>query len=208
MNTAKRTPNENLTSDDKPLARWSKRKQAVLQEKKALEEEKAKALAAREQEAQLPTDEDMPPIESLTPDSDFTGFMSPKVSESLRRMALRKLFLSKDFNICDGLDDYDGDYTSFEKLGSIITADMKHQLEVEAQKKLDAMKDSSNLDDTQEQLSADIDGASDIETDGITNEQVSAHDEADDDDKTDAVESGHQQFYPDDEDDSDGEVMG
>ena len=38
------------------------------------------------------TDADMPPIETLTEDSDYTGFMSPEVSEELRKLALRKLF--------------------------------------------------------------------------------------------------------------------
>ena len=42
------------------------------------------------------TDADMPPLESLSADSDFTGFLSPKVSESLRRAALRKLFHGDD----------------------------------------------------------------------------------------------------------------
>ena len=68
---------------------------------------------------------------ALTPDSDYTGFLSPEVSESLRRLALRKLFQGAEFNVRDGLDDYDQDFTSFAKLGDIITADMKHLLEQE-----------------------------------------------------------------------------
>jgi len=77
------------------------------------------------------TDEDMPGIETLTQDSDYTGFLSPRVSDSLRRLALRKLFQGTQFNVRDGLDDYDQDFTSFTKLGGIITADMKHLLEQE-----------------------------------------------------------------------------
>ena len=81
------------------------------------------------------TDEDMPDIESMTADSDYTDFLSPGVSEALRKIALRKLFHSEVFNIRDGLDEYDGDYTQFEKLGSIVTSDMQHQIEMEAQRK-------------------------------------------------------------------------
>ena len=77
------------------------------------------------------TDEDMPDIESLTPDSDYTGFLSPQVSDGLRRLALRKLFQGAEFNIRDGLDDYDQDFTGFAGLGSVVTADMKHLLEQE-----------------------------------------------------------------------------
>lgn len=81
------------------------------------------------------TDEDMPPIESLTEDSDFSQFMSPGVSDKLRNLALRKMFHVPSFNLRDGLDEYDEDYTFFEPLGDIITCDMKHQMEMLEEKK-------------------------------------------------------------------------
>lgn len=80
------------------------------------------------------TDADMPALDSLQEDSDYSGFMSEGVSEELRNKALRKLFLSSKFNIVDGLDDYDDDFTAFEALGDIITSDMRHQLEREAER--------------------------------------------------------------------------
>jgi hypothetical protein len=86
------------------------------------------------------TDADMPAIESLSADSDFTGFLSPKVSETLRRAALRKLFHGSTFNVIDELDDYAEDFTTFEALGDIVTADMRHQLELQAKKKAEAAK--------------------------------------------------------------------
>ena len=61
-------------------------------------------------------DADMPPLDSLGPESDYSGFLSPGVSEELRRLALRKLFHSPLFNVTDGLDDYDDDFTSFAVL--------------------------------------------------------------------------------------------
>lgn len=130
-----------LTVDEQapqgPITRWSRRKQAVQEEQRQLEREAEAQKVQQELEAQLPTDADMPDIDTLTEDSDFSGFLSPKVSESLRRVALRKLFHSPSFNMIDGLDDYDEDFTSFAKLGDILTADMKHQMEVEARKKLE-----------------------------------------------------------------------
>jgi len=117
------------------LSNWAKRKQAVLREQAELEKRKLQKERDETEKQVLLTDEDMPPIESLTADSDYTGFMSPEVSDALRRLALRKLFHGAEFNICDGLDDYDGDYASFTKLGSIVTSDMKHQIEMEARKK-------------------------------------------------------------------------
>ena len=53
----------------------------------------------------------LPPIESLTPQSDFTPFMRPDVEPSLRAAALRKLFADPHFNVMDGLDTYIDDYS-------------------------------------------------------------------------------------------------
>jgi hypothetical protein len=106
------------------------------------------------------TDADMPDLETLGEDSDYSGFMSSNVSEALRKIALQTLFHGKSYNIRDGLDEYDGDYTSFEKLDpSVITADMRHLMEVEAEKLLAKEEEKQNseslLADEDEALSQD-----------------------------------------------------
>lgn len=139
-------------ADEPFVRRWSRRKQAARERDGTARDEQpdtaseqpaaggasaepgergsAPAAAdAGDDHAEAPTDGDMPPIESLDADSDYSGFMSPRVSESLRRMALRKLFGMSAFNVRDGLDDYDVDYTSFEPLGATVTADMRHHEE-------------------------------------------------------------------------------
>ena len=146
-----------MTADkqESRLSRWSRRKQQSAEATR--EEDLALQLAEQnlaevdipgavtdqdqqETEAEEPvlTDEDMPAIESLTEDSNFGQFMSSGVSDELRNLALRKMYKAPFFNIRDGLDEYDEDYTSFEKLGDIVTADMRHQMEIEARKKLEA----------------------------------------------------------------------
>jgi hypothetical protein len=85
-----------------------------------------------------PTDEDLPPLESLDEHSDYSGCMSPRVSEALRKQALRKLFRSQKFNYICELDDYIDDYTSFPALGDVVTADMKHAAERLLKKQLEA----------------------------------------------------------------------
>jgi hypothetical protein len=47
---------------------------------------------------------------------------------------LRKLFHSPKFNVRDGLDDYDLDFTNPEPLGDIITAEMRHRMQVELER--------------------------------------------------------------------------
>jgi Protein of unknown function (DUF3306) len=58
-----------------------------------------------------PQPEMLPPVESLTFESDYSAFMQPKVEEATKRAALRKLFSDPSFNVMDGLDIYVGDYT-------------------------------------------------------------------------------------------------
>jgi hypothetical protein len=43
------------------------------------------------------------------------------------------------FNVRDGLDDYDEDFTVFEPLGDVMIADMWHRAELEAQRAQEAL---------------------------------------------------------------------
>ena len=140
-----------------PLRRWARRKREAAREEQAAAEARTGSTSAGAPEARrgagtpgarepdggtpadaveerILTDEDMPPLDSLDEGSDYSGFLSPGVSEGLRRRALRKLFTSAVFNVPDGLDDYDDDFTSFQALGDIVTSDMKHQAEMEAER--------------------------------------------------------------------------
>lgn len=143
----------NHEADEDFISRWSRRKQTSMNLPVEAETVEAHSAAAEATELQL-CDEDMPPLESLDETSDYTGFLSPKVSEELRRIALRKLFHSAGFNVCDGLDDYDEDFSSFAKLGNIITSDMRHQIE-EARKKLDQQLESVDDESGETELVAE-----------------------------------------------------
>lgn len=77
------------------LRRWSRLKREVPAEKPA--------------ETPKP---DLPPVEKLTSDSDFSGFMHPKVEDALRRVALKKLFAGDPhFNVPDPFEPFSGDWT-------------------------------------------------------------------------------------------------
>jgi hypothetical protein len=78
--------------------------------------------------AQSKTDEappELPPIEKLTIDSDFSGFFHPKVEEDVRRSALKKLFSDPHFNVMDGLDVYIDDYSKSEPIPAAMLASLK-----------------------------------------------------------------------------------
>jgi hypothetical protein len=63
---------------------------------------------------------ELPPIDSLTIDSDFSPFMQRSVDESVRRSALKKLFQDPRFNIMDGLDVYIDDYSKPDPIDPAI----------------------------------------------------------------------------------------
>ena len=95
------------------LERWSRLKRE--QEKPAapapVEEGSAPAQA---EVGAVPAEPPLPPLESLTPESDFAPFMNPKVAEITRRAALKKLFQDPRYNVVDKFEAYWEDYTKAE----------------------------------------------------------------------------------------------
>lgn len=84
--------------------------------------------------APAPEAAELPPLESLDEDSDYSAFLAGDVAPDLQRQALRKLFHSPKFNLRDGLDDYDLDYSNPAPLGNVITAEMRHRIERELER--------------------------------------------------------------------------
>jgi hypothetical protein len=130
-------PDTPVEADGEPfLGRWSRLKaQAREREAHPAAPEDAQAADAT---TPAPTDAapagdpppvELPDIDQLGEDSDYSAFLTPGVDAELRKRALRKLFHSPKFNVFDGLDTYRDDFTSFPALGSVVTTDMKHQLE-------------------------------------------------------------------------------
>ena len=94
-----------MAADDKKeafLDRWSRLKR------------EQKDLPAKAEEDQ-PAPQ-LPPVDKLTPESDFSGFMHPKVEDALRRAALKKLFSDPHFNVPDPFEAYSGDWTGGEPI--------------------------------------------------------------------------------------------
>lgn len=176
------------TRDGGFLSRWSRRKrEATAPEQLAKVDTRAdQSVSAKTpardavETANEKTDADMPPIESLDENSDYSQFLSPKVNQKLRRVALRKLFHAAGFNIRDGLDDYDDDFTLFEPLGNTITADMRYHMEREKEKERQRLAELG--DDESAETLADGPGDDGEQT------QLASHDDAIEDDESGEVE--------------------
>ena len=151
------------------LTRWSRRKTLSRQGEELPEPEAG--TDAEQREAELPAREappvaaedaaesleeggdaaagaevELPPLESLGENSDYSAFLRGGVPTDLKQKALRKLFHSPKFNIRDGLDDYDWDMSNPEPLGSVITAEMRYRMERELER-LAGLDDEDEHDD-------------------------------------------------------------
>lgn len=111
-------------SDDPFLSRWSRLKRtakAAPAGAQAAPKAEAAAGAPVAPPHSPPADAErepapLPPVESLTPESDFSPFMGAEVDENLKRRALKTLFQDPRFNVMDGLDTYIGDYSQPDPL--------------------------------------------------------------------------------------------
>jgi hypothetical protein len=106
------------------LGRWSRRKAEARQTEvqEAREHEQVPAHPSPEAaEPDVIDPRDLPDIDSLTAESDFTVFMKKGVPQELRKQALRKLWRSNPVlaNL-DGLLEYGEDYTHIGRGGTSV----------------------------------------------------------------------------------------
>jgi hypothetical protein len=103
------------------LSRWARRKRESTRESAQPERPQAPAPGApAKEQAELPS------LESLSFESDFTGFLRANVEESVKRAALKKLFSDPRFNIMDGLDTYIDDYTKNDPIPPEMLKQLDH----------------------------------------------------------------------------------
>ena len=114
-----------MAEDREPfLKRWARLKseQAAPDAVPAVEATVPEASAPADAPAEV-RPEDLPPIEELTAESDFTPFLQAGVPEELKRLALRKLWRSDPvFANLDGLVEYGEDFgAAFRNPGPVAT---------------------------------------------------------------------------------------
>ncbi|HEY9081394.1 DUF3306 domain-containing protein [Magnetovibrio sp.] len=111
------------------LQRWSARKLEADRDAKMavvpLEDAQPASVVA---DSEAPSDAepsapppDLPDVENLDAESDYTGFLGDNVPEDLAKMALRKLWRSDPVlaNI-DGLNDYDADFSKVGMVSEVV----------------------------------------------------------------------------------------
>ncbi|PAU79326.1 DUF3306 domain-containing protein [Halomonas salipaludis] len=105
-------------------------------------------------------DHTLPDPDSLGPGSDFKAFLAPGVSSALKNRALRRLWASGNYNVRDGLDDYDLDYSQMRKMSAATSENVrkwgrKVLDELEEQDEAPAAVDDSESDDAAAKLESE-----------------------------------------------------
>ncbi|PMO34986.1 hypothetical protein BCT11_23015 [Vibrio sp. 10N.222.52.B12] len=78
-------------------------------------ETEAKGVMAQEASSETTDSEEMSVAQLLVSEA----------SESVKKAALRKMFLSEEFNVRDGLDDYDDDYSNLKSLSEGVAETLR-----------------------------------------------------------------------------------
>ncbi|MCP4595547.1 DUF3306 domain-containing protein [Neptuniibacter sp.] len=152
--------------DDKQsfFSRWSQRKAEQRETDpstdEAVEVADSVIVEADENEEVILTDEDMPDIESLDQDSDYGQFFSTGVSDELRDLALQKLFRLPEFNLRDGLNDYDEDFSKMPELAEAVVAKLRNWV-------------NEKEEDLKEELTEQITGSESDNEEPLPNETTS-----------------------------------
>jgi hypothetical protein len=110
-----------MSGDEPFLSRWSRRKiEARSPERDAAADEVAAAPAPAPVDAHPDAPPAgpaaLPPVDSLTTESDFAPFMAPGVDGGVRQQALKTLFSDPRYNVMDMLDVYVDDYSKPDPL--------------------------------------------------------------------------------------------
>ena len=122
MSADQREPEEKQGRDAEPfLSRWSRRKE---QARREAENPLPQPAETKEPVPQLPA------LDQLTFESDYRGFLHPKVSEDMRRAALKKLFSDPHFNVMDGLDVYIDDYSKSDPIPAAMLAGLRQAQQI------------------------------------------------------------------------------
>ncbi|HTS23197.1 MAG TPA: DUF3306 domain-containing protein [Casimicrobiaceae bacterium] len=121
-----------VASERFSFARWSRRKLAETVDKSGSAADAAPGPAVAPAVAPTPgTSTELPLVDSLSFDSDFTAFLRPNVDPQLQRAALKQLFRAPRFNVMDGLDVYVDDYTKADPIPPDMLAKLLERFDVE-----------------------------------------------------------------------------
>ncbi|MCG9691787.1 DUF3306 domain-containing protein [Vibrio sp. Isolate22] len=103
-----------------------------------------------------------------TEELSMAQLLVSEASESVKKAALRKLFLSEEFNVRDGLDDYDDDYSNLKSLSEGVAESLRDWVK----EKVEEETPSEQEQVTENQEEASINNAEEAESDLVESDEI------------------------------------
>lgn len=123
LTTAQDVEEQSLTDHTIPAPQADNSTDAVLTSPEPLEIESAETSLEESNEENVATETE---AETQDPEKmSLANLLVSQVEESAKKAAMRKLFMSDEFNIRDGLDDYDDDYSNLKNLSKGVAETLR-----------------------------------------------------------------------------------
>ncbi|CAH6866584.1 conserved hypothetical protein [Vibrio chagasii] len=103
-----------------------------------------------------------------TEELSMAQLLVSEASESVKKAALRKLFLSEDFNVRDGLDDYDDDYSNLKSLSEGVAESLRDWVKEKAEE--ETSSEQEQVTENKEEVS--VNNAEDAESDLVESDEI------------------------------------
>ncbi|WP_373947618.1 DUF3306 domain-containing protein [Vibrio pomeroyi] len=107
-----------------------------------------------------------------TEDLSVAQLLVSEASESVKKAALRKLFLSEEFNVRDGLDDYDDDYSNLKSLSEDVAETLRDWVKDKTEEE-PAEESSQDIENKEEAPASNVEKTESelVESDEITEQE-------------------------------------
>lgn len=144
------------------LSRWSKRKLEENPEAK-LVSEPATSNADIDQQTLAASESEQSELQTAassdhTDDASVAALLVSEVDSSVKKAALRKLFLSGEFSEVDRLNDYDHDYQSVKSLSSEVAGKLRDWLHSDAEEEIqqaDLERNNDSMLDQEQRIASE-----------------------------------------------------
>ncbi|WP_394210476.1 DUF3306 domain-containing protein [Enterovibrio calviensis] len=126
------------------------------------------------QEVDVPPTPDMEDVARLKQGDSAASFLAKGVSAEIKKAALRKLFHTDAYNVLDGMNDYDLDYSNKASLSAEVAASLRQW----TKEKIEDVQEGSQIQDlTDDESVLDQTVEQDVESTAAKRETKSTHDE-------------------------------
>lgn len=103
-----------------------------------------------------------------TEELSMAQLLVSEASESVKKAALRKLFLSEEFNVRDGLDDYDDDYSNLKSLSEGVAESLRDWVKEKVEEETPSEQEQA----TENKEEASINNAEEAELDLVESDEI------------------------------------